>query len=80
MTPEADALKLLASSGPLGLLCLLLLYGLRVLWRQNQELHTKVEEAQKARLADRDVVTKALVESTNQLAQSAEYLNSRTRR
>lgn len=77
MSPESEALKILASSGPLGLLCLLLLFGLRILWKANQDLATKLDDTQKSRLADRDAVTTALVQSTHQLSLVVEYLNNR---
>jgi len=62
---EGDVLSTaLIAHGPLGLLCLALLYGLKVVWKRYDDLWLKYDEIQKARLSDRDSIAKALVEST----------------
>lgn len=76
---EDSFLSALLEHGSIGILCIGLAFGMRVLWKRNDEMNVKYDDVQRARLLDRESITKALIESTHAIEEMMQYLNTRRR-
>lgn len=77
MQAEEGIVTALISHGPIGILCIGLALALRVMWKRNDELTREITRIQEARIAERDVMTRSLGESTRAISDLLEYVSPR---
>lgn len=79
MGPEGAVINQALEYGVLGLAVIALALVIRVLWGELKKLQKEKDELQQARLNDRDVVVKAVIQSTDATTEMMRYLESRRR-
>jgi hypothetical protein len=83
MPPSADPFSPLVSwlinNGAIGVLALALLYALRVIWNDRNELQKRFDTMQEARLAERDELVKTLADNTRVMQDTMDLISPRRR-
>lgn len=69
----------LIQQGTLGIIALALCMTVYMLWKKHEEWIQKYDELQDKRVAERDILVKALVESTQVIGKVTEFLAYRRR-
>ena len=77
--PFTPVVSWLINNGVLGIVCVMLLFAMRVIYNERVEMQKKNDDCQAQRLAQQEEIVRALVDSTRVMHETTDALNARRR-